>query len=138
MAADCLGPLMETPGVQWCSLQLNGAADVARLGWSDSIEDRSEGIKDFAGTAALMKELHLIISVDTAVAHLAGALRLPTWLLLARGADWRWLQDREDSPWYPSMRLFRMARGEDWPAVIRRVRKALDLKLSITRLDSRA
>ena len=138
MAPEALAPLLDVPGIQWVSLQMNGTADLERLGWSTRVEDGTGSWNDFADTAAAMKQLHLVISVDTAVAHLAGALGLPCWLLLAHGADWRWLANREDSPWYPSMRLFRMASGEDWPAVIRRVRKALALKHAIARLDGPA
>jgi ADP-heptose:LPS heptosyltransferase len=71
-------------------------------------------IGDFADTAALMNRLDLIISGDTSLVHLAGALGRPTWVLLQRAADWRWLRDRPDSPWYPSLRLFRQQRHGDW------------------------
>ena len=76
---------------------------------------------DFADTAAIIENLDLVISVDTAVAHLAGALGKPTWLLLEKVPDWRWLLDREDSPWYASIRLFRQTAIARWDAVIERV-----------------
>ncbi len=82
-------------------------------------------LSDFAETAALVANLDLVIAVDTAVAHLAGALGKPVWLLLPFNADWRWLLDRDDSPWYPTARLFRQARPGDWDGVIARVAAAL-------------
>ncbi len=84
-----------------------------------------EAIADFADTAGLMANLDLVISVDTAAAHLAGALGLPVWLLLSFAPDFRWLLEREDSPWYPSMRLFRQRRPNDWPHLLARVRTEL-------------
>ena len=71
-----------------------------------------------ADTAALMQQLDLVIAVDTAVVHLAGALGRPVWVMLPFSPDWRWLLDREDSPWYPTMRLFRQPSFGDWPAVV--------------------
>lgn len=82
-------------------------------------------IRDFADTAALMNRLDLIISGDTSLVHLAGALGRPTWVLLQRSADWRWLRDRADSPWYPSLRLFRQPRHGDWDAAIDEASAAL-------------
>ena len=73
---------------------------------------------DFADTASLIQSLDLVISVDTAVAHLAGALGKPVWLLSRFDACWRWMEDREDTPWYPTMRLFRQASPGDWAGVI--------------------
>ncbi|WP_239024378.1 tetratricopeptide repeat protein [Ramlibacter humi] len=85
-----------------------------------------EQIQDFSDTAALCAQMDLVIAVDTSVAHLAGALGVPTWLLLSFAPDWRWLLDREDSPWYPSMRLFRQHRlNEGWEDVLQRVRGQL-------------
>lgn len=85
------------------------AAGVVRLG---------AGLRDFADTAAAVAALDLVITVDTALAHLAGAMGRPVWLLLARGADWRWLAEGETSPWYPTMRLFRQPAPGDWSAVV--------------------
>jgi ADP-heptose:LPS heptosyltransferase len=76
--------------------------------------------------ARLMRALDLLISVDTLPAHLAGALGVPVWTLLPVDADWRWMEGRDDSPWYPSMRLFRQVRAHDWPAVIAHVAAALE------------
>ena len=76
---------------------------------------------DFAETAAIMAQLDLVICVDTALAHLAGALGKPVWIMLPYAADWRWLVGREDSPWYPTARLFRQPAPGDWANVIARV-----------------
>jgi tetratricopeptide (TPR) repeat protein len=85
-----------------------------------------DGLKDFADTAALIANLDLVISVDTSVAHLAGALAKPVWVLLPFIPDWRWLLDRDDSPWYPTARLFRQDHTRTWDNVITRVHTALD------------
>ncbi|HEY2864907.1 MAG TPA: DUF5672 family protein [Casimicrobiaceae bacterium] len=87
--------------------------------------DWSAELTDFAETAALLGGLDLVISVDSAVAHLAGALASPVWILLPYAADWRWLLDREDSPWYPTARLFRQQRPGDWSSVVTAVERAL-------------
>jgi ADP-heptose:LPS heptosyltransferase len=88
-----------------------------------SISAMSE--RPFADTAALVSTLDLVISVDTSVAHLAGALAKPVWVMLPFIADWRWLLDREDSPWYPTVRLFRQDETRALDSVIARVRTAL-------------
>jgi ADP-heptose:LPS heptosyltransferase len=80
---------------------------------------------EFDGTAALVSQLDLIITVDTSIAHLAGALARPTWVLLPFAPDWRWQTQRTDSPWYPTARLFRQPRPGAWDTVIRDVQAAL-------------
>ena len=80
--------------------------------------------RDMADTADLLAELDLLITCDTAVAHLAGALGRPVWTMLAHAADWRWLQKRDDTPWYPTMRLFRQPRAGDWASVAEEVTRA--------------
>ena len=82
-------------------------------------------LSDFSDTAALISNLDLVITVDTSVAHLAGALAKPVWVLLSFLGDWRWLHDREDSPWYPTARLFRQDSTLAWDNVIARVHAAL-------------
>jgi thioredoxin-like negative regulator of GroEL len=101
--------LLDVPGVAFYSLQKEpGAADLARLGDQQGrVQDLSDRVHDFADTAAAVAQLDLVITVDTSVAHLVGALGKPAWVLLAYDPDWRWLLGREDSPWYPSLRLFR-------------------------------
>jgi len=91
-----------------------------------SLIDLTDELSDFADTAALMAALDLIITVDTSVAHLAGALGRPVWLLNRFNTDWRWLMDRDDSPWYPTMRIFRQSTPGDWGGVLAAVRAALD------------
>ena len=89
-------------------------------------------LQDFADTAGVIANLDLVISVDTAVAHLAGALGKPCWLLLPdHRCDWRWLTERSDTPWYPSMRLFRQPPGGGWATVILEVASELRLKLTL-------
>ena len=103
-------------------------ADLRAKRWSGpTILDHGSELSDFAETAALIETLDLVISVDTAVAHLAGAMGKPVWLLNRYDTCWRWLLGREDSPWYPSMRIFWQERLGDWPALIERVRRELSL-----------
>jgi len=102
-------------------------ADQDALRRLPNLRDHSAALADFADTAALLSHMDLVISVDTAVAHLAGALALPTWLLLPFSADWRWLgDDRTDSPWYPAARLFRQRAIGAWQPVLHQVAEALD------------
>jgi Tfp pilus assembly protein PilF len=111
------------PGIQWFSLQMGEASKELHdqpLGM-EVIRDLSGELVDFAETAAVLSGLDLLVTVDTAVAHLAGALGKPVWVLLPTPADWRWMRRRVDSPWYPSMELFRQAGAGQWDGVIRRV-----------------
>ena len=89
------------------------------------IVDFTSLLNDFSDTAGLVENLDLVISVDTSTAHLAGALGKPVWILNRFDTDWRWLLDREDSPWYPTARLFRQDETREWDNVIARVRDAL-------------
>jgi ADP-heptose:LPS heptosyltransferase len=117
-----LAPLAQIAGVSLVSLQVGAAAGDLRGAFSKmSIIDHTAQLTDFAETAALIQNLDLVISVDTSVAHLAGALGKPVWVLLPFIPDWRWMLDREDSPWYPTMRLFRQTQRRDWNAVIDRI-----------------
>jgi tetratricopeptide (TPR) repeat protein len=120
-----LQPLWEVNGVSWFSPQAGDrSGDISSLG-GVKIADLSPWLTDFAETAAAVCRLDLVISVDTSVAHLAGALGRPTWLLLRYPPEWRWLLEREDSPWYPSARLFRLRKEGDWSFVAREVAAAL-------------
>lgn len=108
--------------VTFVSLQLPRPAVPPPLPMADLTAE----IRDFADTAALMEALDLIVAVDTSVAHLAGALGRPVWLLNRFNTDWRWLRDRADSPWYPTMRIFRQPAPRDWESVLIAVRDALN------------
>ena len=99
--------------------------DAAVLGARGGILHLGDALKDFSDTAAVVSALDLVISVDTSVAHLAGALGKPVWVLVPFAPDFRWLLAREDSPWYPTMRLFRQPRLGDWDSVLERVRDEL-------------
>ena len=122
-----LAPLGKVAGVTFVSLQTSAAAGQAATPPSGlTIYDASAGLRDFADTAALVAALDLVISVDTAAAHLAGALGRPVWLLNRFDTDWRWMTDRADNPWYPTMRIFRQPRRGDWDSVISQVRAELN------------
>ncbi|MGV3570163.1 MAG: tetratricopeptide repeat protein [Ramlibacter sp.] len=123
-----LRPLWDVPGLAWISLQKGQAEDEAAAAPGDQpLVPLGSEIGDFADLAAVVAQLDLVICVDTAVAHLAGALGKRVWVLLpAFATDWRWLHGRTDSPWYPGvMRLFRQRERGDWDAVVGEVRQAL-------------
>jgi ADP-heptose:LPS heptosyltransferase len=90
-----------------------------------SLIDLTADLRDFGDTAALVQNLDLVITVDTSVAHLAGALGKPVWILSRYAGCWRWLNGREDSPWYPTARVFHQTEPGDWDDVVRRVKAAL-------------
>jgi tetratricopeptide (TPR) repeat protein len=124
---DLLCPLWEVQGVQYFSLQKQPRpGDVAKFPPEITMIDLGPKFADFGDTAAAIAQLDLILCVDTAVAHLAGALGKPVWLMLPEIGDFRWLLDREDSPWYPTMRLFRQRQLGEWGDVIARVKVALE------------
>jgi predicted O-linked N-acetylglucosamine transferase (SPINDLY family) len=119
-------PLLAVPGVRFVSLQKDlRAEDAEALRNLSGLARIGDHLDDFADTAAAVSLLDLVITVDSAVAHLAGALGKPVWVLLPFSPDWRWLLEREDSPWYPSARLFRQPQLGDWESVIGRVREEL-------------
>jgi tetratricopeptide (TPR) repeat protein len=113
--------------ITFYSVQKNdGTADRVAMDQSKlPLIDWTGELADFSDTAALMANLDLVVSVDTSIVHLAGALARPVWTLLAFAPDWRWMRDREDSPWYPTMRLFRQPTYGDWKSVIERVTNEL-------------
>ena len=121
---DQIRPLLDVPGVRFHSLQV-GRDATAQAGGTERIADHAAHLFDFQETAALVENLDLVISVDTSTAHLAGAIGKPVWLLNRLNTDWRWLHGRSDSPWYPTMRLFRQPKAGDWDSVIAAVRVAL-------------
>ena len=122
-----LAPLSQVQGIVFFSLQKGEAEARAKNPPSGmNLVDLTADLKDFADTAALITQLDLVISVDTAVAHLAGAMGKPVWTTIPFPPAWQWLLDREDSPWYPTMRLFRQPAPGDWASVIRRVADELE------------
>jgi len=119
--------LTRSQGATFYSLQKGPAAqELASTPDGSRIVDLSEHLADFADTAAIVANLDLVISVDTSVAHLAGAMGKPVWVLVPRVGDSRWLRDRTDSPWYPTMRLFRQSAIGKWDAVLDEVERALE------------
>jgi hypothetical protein len=126
--------LMQIPGVRWISLQMPGAhVDPLTPPAGASFSDPTAQLRDFADTAKLVARLDLVISVDTVVAHLAGAMGKPVWTLLTYAADWRWLPNRADSPWYPTMRLFRQKTRGDWESVEKDASEALLSQIGLKR-----
>jgi tetratricopeptide (TPR) repeat protein len=112
--------------VEWINLQKEIVADETDALRTDGrIAHFGEALTDFSETAALLDLMDLVITVDTSVAHLAGAMGKPVWIMLPYNADWRWLLDRSDSPWYPSARLFRQSAIGDWDGVVHRIRSEL-------------
>lgn len=118
-----LSPLFALPGISWISLQKDVPAEDRPL--PPHMPDVSGHLGDFADTAALIAGLDLVVTVDTAVAHLAGAMGKPVWVMLPAGCDWRWLMAREDSPWYPTARLFRLTREAGWAGIAAALTRAL-------------
>jgi tetratricopeptide (TPR) repeat protein len=126
LTLEGFAPLAGVQGITFYSVQKGEPAVQARRPpHGMTLIDPTRELADFAATAALLMNLDLLISVDTSVVHLAGALGRPVWVLLTGQPDFRWLLDREDSPWYPSMRLFRQVRRDDWAEVIQRVAREL-------------
>ncbi len=120
-------PLFDVKGAAFYSLQFGPAsAQIQKLHFSDSIEDLTPHLRDFSDTAAALESLDLVICVDTATAHLAGALGRPCWVMLAAQPDWRWLEDGEASSWYSSVRLFKQQTPGDWDDVALRMKEALE------------
>jgi hypothetical protein len=127
-------PILSAAGVTFYSLQLGQDATQAQEFRGSGPIDLTGHITDFADTAALLAELDLVVCVDTSIAHLAGAMSKPVWTLLPFVPDWRWGLEREDTPWYPTMRLFRQPKAGDWDSVIQRVAAELRVFCSQPRL----
>jgi tetratricopeptide (TPR) repeat protein len=122
MTLEQLAPLAEVADVQFFSLQkgrpLSSPPPMAMTDWTGDLVNFDE-------TAAMVSQLDLVIAVDTAVAHLAGAMGKPVWIMISYVPDWRWMLNRADSPWYPTLRIFRQSRVGDWTGVVERVKTAL-------------
>ncbi|WP_116137586.1 tetratricopeptide repeat protein [Trinickia diaoshuihuensis] len=131
LSVERFAPILETPGVQFFSLQKGEKAERQlselreRHEASRHVIDWTAELTDFADTAALVENLDLVVSVDTSTAHLAGAMNKPVWILNRLDTCWRWMLEREESPWYPSARLFRQPSLGDWDSVIEDIRQAL-------------
>ena len=129
ISLDRFAPLFEIPGISWVSLQIGPrSGDAAQMGLT--MYDASSFIGDFADTAALISELDMVIAVDTGTAHLASILGKPTWILLPKVPDWRWLLDRTDTPWYPHTRLFRQGEIGNWDGPLGDLRDALAAEMA--------
>jgi hypothetical protein len=125
IAFERLAPLL-SHDADWFALQTEiRPADAPAFAASGRVGFHGPALEDFEDTAALVDLMDLIVTVDTSVAHLAGAMGKPVWILLPFSPDWRWLLDRADSPWYPTARLFRQPRLRDWDSVIAAVGAAL-------------
>jgi hypothetical protein len=122
-----LSALAGVRGVHFFSLQKGApSAEAARPPAGLPLTDLSHRLNDFADTAAAMANLDLVISTCTSVAHLAGVMGRPLWVMLSTSADWRWPRDREDNPWYPTARLFRQPKPGDWEAVAEKIAAELN------------
>jgi hypothetical protein len=126
MHLKTLLPLLRTPDVTWISLQKGNAAEQSRSLPSDVfIWDGCSLDRDLADAAALVATLDLVITTDTCIAHLAGAMGKPVWILLPHLADWRWMEQTTTTPWYPTARLFRQKTPGDWAEVLQRAMREL-------------
>jgi len=105
------------------------ARDLPTMAHFPGMTDLSGDLTDFGETAALIHNLDLVITVDTSMGHLAGAMAKPVWIMVPKAADWRWQLEREDSPWYPTARLFRQPKPGEWDAVLTRLTAALAAEL---------
>jgi ADP-heptose:LPS heptosyltransferase len=123
-------PLVDAGPAAFVSLQKPMAErDRETMARFPGMTDLADALTDFGETAAVIEALDLVVTVDTAIGHLAGALGKPAWVMIPKAADWRWLLEREDSPWYPSLRLFRQQKPGAWDDVIARLRAALRIRL---------
>jgi hypothetical protein len=133
---EVLAPLLDIDGVRFVSFQF-GEARRQLAASKRPVVDGMEDVADFADTAARLVAIDLLISVDTSMVHLAGGLGVPVWMLSRFDGCWRWLERRNDTPWYPSMRIFRQQSPGDWPSVVAEVAYALRNMLRIPKLRGR-
>ena len=125
---DAFAPLLALPNITWVSLQKGPQAQqLKQLGFDCLLEDWGSRVQDFADTAAVLEELDLLITADTAIVHLAGAMNKPCWVLLPYGSEWRWGLKGEQSPWYPSVRLLRGSQATSWEVRLQKL--ALEYQL---------
>ena len=127
---EYLAPLFELPGTEFVSFQVGPSARELRTGWRGLVLDPGDALTTLEATADALLEVDLVITVDTMLAHLAGALGRPVWNMLAFAPDMRWMLGRADTPWYPTMRLFRQPKPNDWASVFREVRRELEALLA--------
>jgi hypothetical protein len=125
MPLERLVPLLSMPGIDFVSVQRGVTPEQKEVLDAHGVLQLGDAFADFADTAAVVAQLDLLISVDTSVAHLAGAMGKAVALLIAFSPDWRWMLDRPDTRWYPSMRLFRQSAPSDWDGVVERLRQEL-------------
>jgi len=130
LSLEEIAPLIGKPAEYYCLQKELRAADQAALSGMPDVQFMGDSLKDFSDTAAAVSLMDLVITVDTSVAHLAGAMGKEVWILLPFSPDWRWLLDRNDSPWYSSARLFRQPALGDWASVMEQVRAALTARLA--------
>jgi tetratricopeptide (TPR) repeat protein len=131
IALEHMKPWLDLPGARFYNLQKDKPAEqIAALGLTDRLTEFMGEVRDFADTAAIVQNLDLVITVDTSMAHLAGSLGRPVWVLSRYNACWRWLQNRPDNPWYPTARIFGQPKPGDWHSVIAQVKKELALLLT--------
>ncbi len=125
-------PLLQTPGITWISLQKGPAANqISELSCGMAVVDASSGDRDLADTASTIARLDAVVTTDTSIAHLAGAMGKPVFILLPCLADWRWMEDSLTTPWYPTARLFRQPERGDWRSVLAEAARAVSaLKFS--------
>ena len=137
---DTLLPILSAKGAAFYSFQVDDRrADIEKIGVTAFVTDLGDHIHDFGDSAALMQAMDLIISIDSAPAHLAGAMGIPVWMLQLYTTDWRWLVDRADSPWYPSMRIYRQQKPADWSTPVEKLSAdfstLLQARLGSTKVD---
>jgi hypothetical protein len=126
MKLGALAELAEIPGIAWVALQKGPAREqMSGVSWPAPFIDIGHATMDFDDTVAVIAGLDMVLTVDTVIAHLAGAMGKPVWIMLPFAPDWRWMITRTDSPWYPSARLFRQAAPKDWASVVSAVKRAL-------------
>ena len=119
--------IKRNPGYEWVNLQVDCTAEEEAQLVTAGVQSYPGSIKSFADSAALIMHMDVVLSVDTAVAHLAGAVGRPVWVMLSQFAlDWRWLLDRDSSPWYTTATLFRQPKMGDWVSVTNKIHKYLD------------